>query len=81
MIERTVPGGREVAVTDPAVGGARADTARAILSAWGGLGRSFSRVHINHLGHVWYEEAGERHYLGVAPDGFAWPADEEGVTR
>ena len=81
VIERSVSGGREFALTDPAIAGFRALTAREILDAWDGLGKSFSRVHINGLGHVWYEEGGERRFLGQAHEGFAWPSNEGGISE
>lgn len=81
VIERTVPGGREFALTEPAMGDERVRSAMEVLEAWDMLGKSFSRIHINRLGHVWYEEGGERKFLGLAPAGFAWPADEGGFAR
>jgi superfamily II DNA or RNA helicase len=80
VIERSVPGGREFALSDLTTEDQRTRSAKEVLDAWDKLGKSFSRIHVNRLGHVWYEEGGERKFLGLAPAGFAWPSDEGGLA-
>ena len=79
IIERKVRGGSEIAQVDGSDNTAQMENARRILAAWESLGRPFSRIFVNSLGHAWYEDSVGRKFLGVVEAGFAWP-DEVGGT-
>jgi superfamily II DNA or RNA helicase len=80
IIERKVPGGSEIAQMDGSDNTVQVENARKVLAAWESLGRPFSRIFVNSLGHAWYHDAAGRKFLGVVETGFAWP-DEAGGTN
>jgi superfamily II DNA or RNA helicase len=80
IIERKVPGGSEIAQLNGPDNTVQVENARKVLEAWESLGRSFSRISVNSLGHAWYEDSEGRKFLGVVEEGFAWP-DEVGGTN
>lgn len=80
IIERKIPGGSEIARVDGSDNTVQVENARKILAAWERLGRPFSRIFVNSLGHAWYEDSTGRKFLGVVEAGFAWP-DEVGGTN
>jgi len=80
IIERKVPGGSEIAHVDGSDNTVQVENARKVLAAWESLGRSFSRIFVNSLGHAWYEDAAGRKFLGVMEEGFAWPGEVGGTN-
>jgi superfamily II DNA or RNA helicase len=76
QIERPMKGGTEWAATDGPEGDPRTTAARDLLARWNQLGQPVSRINVNQMGHIWYEEGGSRRYLGQAPLGFAWPTED-----
>jgi superfamily II DNA or RNA helicase len=77
QIERPMRGGgNEWALATAPDDDPRIQAARALLAAWRYLDQPISRVHRNGLGHIWYEEQGQRKYLGYAPLGFRWPTED-----
>ena len=75
IIERKVAGGSEIAHVDGSDNTVQVENARKVLAAWESLGRSFSRISVNSLGHAWYEDAAGRKFLGIVEEGFAWPGE------
>lgn len=76
VIQRKLKGGiTEFALTSGEGNRDKMENAVRLLESWKTLIGSGITFHINSRWHAWYAEAGEVHFLGAVPEGFAWPSD------
>lgn len=77
QILRSIRGGAEVAFVEGSSDRRGETNAVSVLQAWEAVGRSFSRFHVNSLGHAWTEGTGGRMFVADVNGGFSWTKEEK----